>query len=313
LYDKKNDLRYVVEIRKIMNKTSFKFSSFIKCSFYSLLFLFFLLSINSCKKNDLVPSYIHIDHISFEKIESIDKSTSTKITDAWVYVDDNLIGIFELPATIPVLASGSHTISVKAGIKLNGIAMSRGYYPFYTTYNTTLNLEEKKIDTIIPVVSYFPDKIQWKEDFEDAGISIVRYTGSDTSIIKTTVPGDAFEGSFSGIANMVENHPYVLCVSDSTLDIPQNQSAVFLELNYKTDTYFSIGMFAKTTSSTSDKVLAITLNPTSEWKKIYINLTPTVNSINNVEGFKVYFEAYKDSNYTTQNIYIDNVKLLYSK
>jgi hypothetical protein len=296
-----------------MNKTSFKFLSFIKCSFYSLLFSFFLLSAVSCKKNDLVPSYIHIDQITFQKNEAIDKSNSTKITDAWVYVDDNLIGIFELPATFPVLASGSHTISVKAGIKLNGIAMSRGYYPFYTTYYTTINLEAEKIDTIRPVVSYFPDKIQWKEDFEDAGISIVKYNTSDTSIIKTTLPADAFEGSFSGVANLTESKPYVLCVSDSTIDIPQTQSAVFLELNYKTDTYLQIGMFAKTALGTSDKIPAITLNPTSEWKKIYINLTPAVNQTNNVEGFKVFFEAIKDANYATQNIYIDNVKLLYNK
>ncbi|HOV12628.1 MAG TPA: hypothetical protein PLL90_12785, partial [Bacteroidales bacterium] len=75
---------------------------------------------SACKKTDLVPSYIHIDKIDLNTTYEFDGSNSCKITDAWVYIDGDLQGIYELPATFPVLANGQHTIMVRAGIKLNG-------------------------------------------------------------------------------------------------------------------------------------------------------------------------------------------------
>ncbi|MEI6851980.1 MAG: hypothetical protein WCL06_04020 [Bacteroidota bacterium] len=295
-----------------MNRNSTLFLRFNKYSLFPLLFLLAIVFYSSCKKNDLVPSYIHIDKITLNSTYEIDGTNSSKITDAWVYVDDDLIGIYELPATFPVLYTGSHKISVRAGVKLNGIAMSRGYYPFFETYNTTIDLQKEEIDTISPVVTYFPGKIQWKEDFEDAGISIVRYVDSDTSIYKTTDPADAFEGSFSGVANLDATRHYMLCVSDSTLEIPQNQSPVFLEMNYKTNTYLTVGMYGKLASGTTERIPTIVLNPTNEWKKIYINLTYTANYTVNTNGFKVFFEANKPDSLTSAKVLIDNIKLLYT-
>ncbi len=271
-----------------------------------------LLFLNSCKKSSLVPAYIHIDHIALNSTYEIDGTNSSKITDAWVYVDDNLIGIYELPATFPVLASGSHKITVKAGIKINGIAKSRGYYPFFQTYSTNINLQSELIDTIQPEVTYYPNKIKWKEDFEDAGVSIIRFTGSDTSFYKTTLLSDAFEGSYSALAELDATHPTVICVSDSSFEIPQNQSPVYLELNYKTNVYLSIGMIGKLASGTSDPIETIILNPTDEWNKIYIDLTSTVNYTVNTLGFKIFFKAEKLSDVANPKIFIDNIKLLYT-
>jgi hypothetical protein len=277
---------------------------------FSGLFLFIFLS--SCKKTDIVPSYIHIDHISVNTVYEVDGSNSSKITDAWVYVDDNLIGIYELPATFPVLATGTHNISVKAGIKIDGIAKSRAYYSFYQNYSVNLNLVAEKVDTIAPVVTYYPNKIHWREDFEEAGIRIVKYTGSDTSFMGTTNAADAFEGSYSGIAYLDAVRPYLLCVTDSTLDIPINGSPVFLEMNYKTDVYMSVGLLALTSTGSYERIDAMVLNPNTAWNKIYINLTPGVNTDANAYGFKVFFEANKPDSISDAKIFIDNLKLLYN-
>ncbi len=310
--NKKNNFTLPARIYKKMHLTSAKSLRFAKGGIYALIVLLSVVSFNSCKKNDLVPSYIHIDHITFNKLDAIDNSNSTKITDAWVYLDDDLIGIYELPATFPVLATGNHKITVKAGIKINGIAKSRGYYPFYTSYTTQIYLQKEEIDTIHPEVSYFPNKIKWKEDFEDAGISIVRFSDSDTSFYKTTDANDAFEGSYSGVASPDDVRPYVLCVSDSTLEIPQNQTPVFLELDYKTNVYLTIGMYGKLLTGTQERIETLVLNPTDHWNKIYINLTLTANYSANTIGFKVFFETKKTDDEPSPKIYIDNVKLLYS-
>jgi hypothetical protein len=305
-------LRYLPEIRQIMDKICTYFSRFTTCGFLIILLSLFTFTFISCKKNDLIPAYIHIDHINLITDYATEGTNSNKITDAWVYLDDNLIGIYELPATFPVLASGSHKISIKAGIKLNGIAMSRGYYPFYTMVDTTINLKPEKIDTILLEVKYYPDKIQWKEDFEDAGLSIVKYGNSDTAFIQTTNASDAFEGSFSSVANLDATYKHVLCLSNETFEIPQNQSPVFLELNYKTDSYLTIGMFAELSSGTKERIETLVLNPTTEWKKIYINLTLTANYTVNTVGFRVFFDAYLPEGYSNAKVFLDNIKLLYN-
>ncbi len=56
-----------------------------------------------CEKKDdasLVPSYLYIEKIGLNT-QYEQGTASHKITDAWVYVDETLIGAFELPATIP--------------------------------------------------------------------------------------------------------------------------------------------------------------------------------------------------------------------
>ncbi|MEI6122622.1 MAG: hypothetical protein WCQ95_03255 [Bacteroidota bacterium] len=276
---------------------------------FSCIALFICLS--SCKKNDLIPAYIHIDKITLTSTYETDGSNSSKITDAWVYVDDNLIGIYELPATFPVLASGMHKITVKAGVKLNGIAMSRGYYPFYEDYTTDINLEEDKIDTINPIVTYYPNKVQWKEDFEEGGFTLLKYTGSDTAFIKTTDPAEAFEGSFSAVANLTTDDPYILAVSTQDYVIPQNLTPVFLELNYKTNTPLTVGMIEEKQSGDHNVISTLILNPNTEWNKIYINLTLTANTSVNVASFKVFFAAAKDT-IPNPKLFIDNIKLLYT-
>ena len=292
----------------ILPETTFLIRKFSLSGMYLFSLLFF---ISSCKKDELIPSYIHIDKIELNSDYVTDGSNSNKITDAWVYLDDDLIGIYELPATFPVLATGDHKISVRAGIKINGIAKSRGYYPFYQSYTSIVNLQKERIDTLSPVVSYYPDKIKWKEDFEEAGITLVKFGESDTAFIKTTDPNEAFEGSYSVVAYLKDTTKYVLCVSDEKFDIPQTQTPVFLELNYKTSTYLNIGFYGKLPSGLTEKIPTLILNPTESWNKIYINLTLSANYSVNTTDFRVFFEASKPDDAIESKVYLDNIKLLY--
>jgi hypothetical protein len=80
------------------------------------------------------PSYLYIPKITLNTDYPSQGSNSNGIADGWVYVDDYLIGVFELPATIPVTKKGYCKIEVRAGIRKNGQSNSRMYYPFYSTY-----------------------------------------------------------------------------------------------------------------------------------------------------------------------------------
>ncbi|HQI70355.1 MAG TPA: hypothetical protein PLT47_06360 [Bacteroidales bacterium] len=268
---------------------------------------------SACKKTDLVPSYIHIDKIDLNTTYEFDGSNSCKITDAWVYIDGDLQGIYELPATFPVLANGQHTIMVRAGIKLNGIAMSRAYYSYYQPWETTVLLTAEQTDTLHPTVTYYENKIHWKEDFETAGMTLLKFTNSDTNFIQTQDSALVFEGASSGVANMDATAPYLLSVSDQIYEIPQNQSPVFLELNYKTNAPLAIGLFAVLNTGMNNRIDVMVLNPNTTWNKIYINLTPAANVSSNVAGYKVFFESYKPENQASAEVLLDNIKLLYTE
>lgn len=78
-----------------------------------------------------MPSYLYIEKIGLNT-QYEQGTASHKITDAWVYVDETLIGAFELPATIPILTEGLKKITIRPGIKLNGISNTRAIYPYFT-------------------------------------------------------------------------------------------------------------------------------------------------------------------------------------
>src|SRR5438067_12211826 len=81
-----------------------------------------------------IPSYLHVESFSVTTNNETQGSNSSKITDVWVTVDGKALGTYELPATLPVLATGSHDVILSPGILINGIAATRTAYPFYTTY-----------------------------------------------------------------------------------------------------------------------------------------------------------------------------------
>ena len=78
-----------------------------------LLFIFstvFILS--GCKQDDITPSWLQIDYIGLTTNVVTEGENSHGITDAWVYMDGVALGVFELPARIPVLAEGTHEFQI---------------------------------------------------------------------------------------------------------------------------------------------------------------------------------------------------------
>ena len=97
----------------------------------------FSFSCSKFDKEEAVPSYISIPAIKLivpDSLKSQQGTASAKISDAWVYINDVLQGVYELPAKFPVLKEGSNTIKIRAGIKQNGIGSTRPIYPFFNDY-----------------------------------------------------------------------------------------------------------------------------------------------------------------------------------
>ena len=99
----------------------------------------------NCNKSLLaeIPAYIEIERFYYNNQDENQKPYtqnyhSTKITDAWVTMDGQFLGAFELPCKIPILYednhSDSHAFDIYPGIKVNGIAATRLKYPFYQKF-----------------------------------------------------------------------------------------------------------------------------------------------------------------------------------
>jgi len=288
---------------------------FLRNSFSYLIIAFSLCLFAGCEvfnPTEDIPSYIHIDKINLTTT-SDQGSSSNKITDAWVYVDDKLIGAFELPATFPVISSGKHLVTIKPGIKVNGISATRAIYPFYTNYSEYKVLVPDSVITINPTLTYNSYTVfEWKEAFEDGGITLQQTIHSDTSIYQTSDTAKVFEGVYSGVINLDANHGY--CQIETTglfTDLPTGDSPVFLEINYKTNEVIKVGLIANY-SSQLQKLDILYLNKSTTWNKIYINLKTAVNTASNPLNFQVYLEAYKSSENATAELLFDNFKLVHN-
>ena len=70
--------------------------------------------LGSCTKGDKVPSYLIVPSVDLST-SGLQGSNTKNITDTWVYVNDEFMGSWELPARIPVLKEGSVNVRVDAG------------------------------------------------------------------------------------------------------------------------------------------------------------------------------------------------------
>ncbi|MBK5285843.1 MAG: hypothetical protein JJE25_10625, partial [Bacteroidia bacterium] len=216
---------------------------------------------------------------------------------------------YELPVTIPVLKEGSHEIKVRAGIIVNGISATRVYYPFYNFYVTNVNLTSGVITNVSPVVNYYSGTFfSINENFSGAGYLLTSTPQSDTSfqIINNTT--NSFEGP-TAAAYLDASHFLFECASDTTLSLPTNTEPVYMELNYKTNTEFSVGVFAVTAQQVYN-ISVVTIRANSEWKKIYIDLSGATASYPTALGFKPYIHMERNSSVGDAELYFDNVKVV---
>lgn len=258
-----------------------------------------------------IPAYIHIEKIDLTTEPVTEGSNSSKITDAWVYVDDQLIGCFELPCTFPVLFEGDHQVMVRAGIKVNGIAASRAPYPFFDSYRQLTNLQPGTTATLSPSVTYVSSaNFEFMENFEGSGIVIDSSAGTDTLMQRLYLPDpNVFEGTSSGVAWLDNTNTFFECVSSQMFTLPKGGKDIFLEFNYKSNHEFVVGVIAQPPYYL--KTSSITYNPSSSWNKTYLYLTTAVSGSPGATQFKVFFGMQNSAGLDSVALMLDNIKLIY--
>jgi len=286
----------------------------------SMIFLMY-----SCSDNLTadIPSYIEIDRFEYEGNSSQspphpNSYMSTNITDVWITMDGQIIGNYEIPCKIPILSSSTHSFDISAGIKVNGISGTRIKYPFYKKYQTEIILNTNESVYISPTTAYKTDTndpttpsfiFQETGTFEEAGTMFESSSLSDTTVIiqKNVV----FQGENSAAIYLDSTNNYFDVRTNTELDSLIFNTNTFLELDFKSNIDFNVGIVI--INDIEQKQELIQLYPTNEWKKIYLDLQPLINMGNSASKFKIYFEGNYDANEIENNVYIDNLKIVFSK
>lgn len=265
---------------------------------------------------ETIPSYIAIESIDFVATNPAHGTSNHKIVEAWVTVDDEFIGVYDLPATIPILTSGPVEIKVDAGIKDNGIGRLPEIYPFFEPYRVNVNLQPAETTMLQPKVSYRNNlNFALIEDFETgSNIFIDELDGDESTGVNLTTE-DVFEGNASGIIRLTRENPTVEVATDFARkyrDLQSKGVPVYLELNYKTDVEVAFGIIGHEIGvfTPPERLYEPVLFPKATWNKVYLNLSAAVFELQTPE-YQISLIAVLSPDLEAGNIWLDNIKLIH--
>ena len=288
-------------------------------------FLFLILTVfSSCdiiNPEEDIPAYLQIEEFQFSR-GAFPGSGNAKIPLAFVYINGEVLGIYELPITIPVIANGQTNIIIDPGIEANGISASPESYPFYERFEITLELKPGETTTIQPTTTYadFADAIGY-ENFEGNFNSFsFEIDGNDEPELRNSAI-DVFSGLTSGYIQLTDSNNVISVGSDLIQDFPPQGSPVYLEVNYKSDLPVAIGIIPF-----SDNGLVVRVgedqnkgfNPKGEWNKIYFDFSDTFLALRNlpeVTSFRISITTLIPSDYEDDvaEVFLDEIQLVWRK
>ncbi|HMN32804.1 MAG: hypothetical protein IT215_08480 [Chitinophagaceae bacterium] len=276
-----------------------------------VIFLWILQSCNIVNPKEEIPTYIQIDSVQLVPTHSqIHGSVSHKITDVWVYYNREILGAYQLPAKIPVIADGKGQLQILAGIWDNGLSGTRARYPFFTVDTFTFDANPTQIIHHTPIFNYrttdTPSVKYFIESFEQG--NTLTSNGGDTTFYKTNNPTEVFEGDWSAKVALNDSIKGFSSITTQEFSVPIGQDC-YMELNYKTD----IGLIVAIEINSSGNLITsdlIGLNPRDNWNKVYLNLKGYTSGFQNAK-FKIIFYGSLPDDKTSSLTLIDNFKIIY--
>ncbi|MFN7119576.1 MAG: hypothetical protein ACK4TA_22460 [Saprospiraceae bacterium] len=285
---------------------------------YHTLSIIAILLIHSCdiiNPEEAIPSYIYVPDFQLNT-NSNQGTNSNKITDVWVTVGDTYLGVYPLPALIPILGQGEQNITLEAGIKQNGINSTGVAYPFYQPFQTKVTLAPNEVDTLRPVITYRNNtKFILVENFDNNDhIFRTLRRGNEVNRIQI-VSQNAFQGN-SAQVTVNRDNPVAEISTVTRYKNPGSQGvSVYLEVNYKSEADVIFGIVGYRNGSADQPAFQAGFSARNDWNKIYFDLSPLLAG-NTYDEYQVVFQTVLPSRnnvFTKDNatIWLDNIKLVH--
>ncbi|MFT6244504.1 MAG: hypothetical protein ACJA0U_001252 [Salibacteraceae bacterium] len=291
-----------------------------------LIFLASLAILTSCVKNNPDAVWLKVnewDLIANGPGSPYEGVLTENISDAWVYVDDKLIGVFEVPFKIPLLVSGDNRkITLYPTIRNNGISATKRIYPFMVPYEITTNLIQNDTITLNPVTNYYTETQFHIIDFEDlTNIGILQSVNSAASVVPSADPAvhiSSINENTFGRVTLNSSFPNWIARTDFSpvTPFPQSGAEVYLELDYHTTLDVLTGVVSESNGEVVENpnVQFNRQDPDSvivTWKKIYIDMQTIISGSPAGSDFQVTFESLLPEGIDDGEINIDNIKVVH--
>ena len=284
--------------------------------FIVLVFISFFI-FSSCVKSNADPSWLQVNDWVLESNISLsgeEGELTQNFSNAKVFVNDQLIGIFETPFRIPLLLEGASNLKIFPVVINNGISATKKVYPFVDRYELDVTLVKNETVEVSPVTRYNSNTNFWVEDFEDINISIENDPNTSAATLQFSNDDlTASNGNYYGkvVLNNVDSS-WVAYTTDE-LYIPKGVD-VYLEVDYFNTNDVYQGLISVSPSGVTNNV-NIRMNGQEiedvQWKKIYIELKELVIGSPNQSSFKQSFIANFDNGEVEGIICLDNIKVVW--
>lgn len=299
-------------------ESTMRFRRFVRPALPPLQIALMLLGLWGCSLMDPgqeIPAYLIVPDIQFSPGEN-EGTASINVTDLWVYSSTDVVGIFPLPAVVPILPVDVQDgpLTLLAGIRENGISNSRAPYPFYTTVEHLSSDVAGSRDTLLPVVELVEGvRLLRVEDFENS--NVFGSLAGGEGWVRTDEEAAIFEGEYSGQISVDVDVPLVrVRTVEQEYDL-QGGVPAFLELDYRCDQTFAVGLYGYR-DGLETKHLALIINPTEGagvdplWNKLYVDLGPSINAQGVADHFEVYVECILEAERESGSVGLDNLRIL---
>ncbi|MBN8671270.1 MAG: hypothetical protein J0L80_11335 [Chitinophagales bacterium] len=271
---------------------------------------FFVQGCNLINPAEKIPTYIRVDSFKVKTNEpSRTGSASSRITSAFVYVDNSFIGAYDVPSTIPLLIDRDAVVTLGPGINYSGLKTYQYLYSFYN--NDTVTVKHAPGKTVnYGAYAKYTDAAQfrWIEDFE-TGNSLTELdenSDTDTSLIRSTDPAKIYEGG--GVGQIILTGTKTKSESINNKDITVKQGEGFIEVNYKCNVPFEFGLQTTINGAIYYEPIA-GANVSESWNKIYIGIQSFLGSYN-ATAVRVVIKTKLPDGQSSGYVYLDNIKLI---
>lgn len=262
--------------------------------------------------DESTPTYVKIDSVQL-KINEPNKegSAAHNITNVWMYYNNTLIGVYDVPCNVPVITEGDKgELSIIPGITLNGLVSLQPPYPFFRVDTSTLVSNPGGTQQVTPVTSYLPQtKFPFKEDFE-VNTSFEPFAlaaASETAIGRTNDPQFVFEGGGSGLVRLSADIPVSESIAKNGVPITQGES--YVEINYKCSVPFEVGLYNTLEDGIEAYQYIFGVKSTDTWKKIYIELA-SYTGANKGTDYRLLIKAILPEGQSDGYVAVDNIKIV---
>lgn len=234
-------------------------------------------------------------------------SASHKITDLWLYVNGQFQGAYPTDALLPIVSKGKPvTINIFAGIKNNGISNTRINWNFYELF--TLDTFVTSNANIVRNIDfeYNPfTTFDWLESFDGSTGFAIKKSSISSVNYRMAEPADCFEGRSIYLA-LSGDSVTAQIESTNSYSLPSGSSNVYLELNYKGNEDFTVGLIG----DNDEFKPALNIAASESWNKIYVQLSTAVSSSPVSSKYRVAFRLLKRDDLDPK-IFLDNIKLIH--